>query len=141
MPQRPEFPLRIYYDGGCSVCAAEIEHYGRQDRAGRLELIDISDPLFDPTPLGIPLVEFMYQIHAMDRRGRVYRGVDAFWAVWQAFPASTLYGLLGTLIMLPGVKPLTRLCYRGFARIRKYLPKRDNGCTAGSCRIDGRRPG
>lgn len=141
MPQRPEFPIRIYYDGACSVCATEIERYGRRDRAGRLELVDISDPAFDPAPLGFTLADFMYQMHVIDRAGRVYRGVEAFWAIWQAFPSSTFLGLLGALLMLPGVNGAARLCYRGFARIRKYLPKRGNGCTTGSCRINQGPPG
>ena len=141
MPTKPRFPLRIYYDGSCSVCAAEIERYGRMDREGRLILVDISAPDFDPAPLGITLDEFMYQMHVIDGNGTVYRNVDAFWAIWQAFPASTLLGLLGTLITLPVVNGVARLCYRGFARIRGYLPKRHAACSTGSCRIGKDKPG
>ena len=135
MPAKPDFPLRIFYDGACSICATEIERYGRMDREGRLILVDISAPDFDPAPIGITQDELMIQMHAIDRNGTVYRNVEAFWAIWQAFPASTLLGLLGAFITLPVVKPLARLCYKGFARIRKYLPKRDAACTTGSCRI------
>lgn len=140
MLNKPFFPLRIFYDGACSVCATEVERYGRRDRDGRLILVDISDPRFDPAPFGISLADFMYQMHAIDRSGRVYRGVEAFWAIWQAFPASTLLGLMGMLITLPVLNPLARLCYRGFARIRRYLPKRRNDCTTGSCRIGMGKP-
>ena len=135
MLQNPVFPLRVYYDGACIVCATEIERYGRRDRAGRLELVDISDPAFDPVPLGITRDALMYQMHVIDRMGRVYRNVEAFWAIWQAFPASTLLGFLGTLMTLPGVGAVARLCYRIFARYRKYLPLRRDACTTGSCRI------
>jgi predicted DCC family thiol-disulfide oxidoreductase YuxK len=100
-----------------------------------LILVDISAPGFNPAPSGITLAELMYQMHAIDRSGRVFRGVEAFWAMWQAFPTSTLLGLCGTLIMLPVVNPLARLCYRMFASIRGYLPKRRNNCSSGSCRI------
>lgn len=131
----PVFPLRIFYDGACSVCAGEVERYGRKDHDGRLVLVDISAPEFDPTPFGISLDEFMYQMHGIDRNGRVFRGVEAFWAIWQAFPTSTLLGVCGKLIMLPLVNPLARLCYRVFASIRGYLPKRDSDCSSGSCRI------
>jgi predicted DCC family thiol-disulfide oxidoreductase YuxK len=131
----PAFPLRVFYDGSCSVCAAEVERYGRKDRDGRLVLVDISAPGFEPDPFGITLAEFMYQMHAIDRSGRVFRGVDAFWAIWQAFPTSTLPGLCGKLIMLPLINPAARLCYRMFANIRGYLPKRHNSCSGGSCRI------
>ncbi|HEY4744285.1 MAG TPA: DUF393 domain-containing protein [Desulfuromonadaceae bacterium] len=141
MPNKPHFPLRIYYDGACSVCATEIERYGRMDREGRLILVDINTPDFDPAPLGITLDELMYQMHAIDRDGTVYRNVEAFWAIWQAFPASTLLGLLGALVTLPVVNPVARLCYRGFARIRRYLPRRYDACTTGSCRIGHGKPG
>lgn len=138
MPTTPDFPLHIFYDGSCSVCATEVERYGRWDRDGRLILMDVSAPGFDAAPFGITLAEFMYQMHVIDRSGRVFRGVEAFWAIWQAFPSSTLLGLCGRLIMLPLINPLARLCYRMFAGIRGYLPKRRKECSGGSCRI-GRR--
>lgn len=136
MLTKPEFPLRVYYDGSCIVCSSEVEHYGRMDRNERLILVDISSPEFEPAPLGITLDEFMSQMHVIDRTGKVYRNIDAFWAIWQAFPASTFLGLLGMLITLPLVNQGARLCYRGFARIRRYLPKRTVDCSSGSCRID-----
>jgi predicted DCC family thiol-disulfide oxidoreductase YuxK len=131
----PVFPLQLFYDGSCSICASEVERYGRKDRDGRLMLTDISAPGFDPAPFGISLAEFMYQMHAIDRSGRVFRGVEAFWAIWQAFPTSSLLGVCGRLIMQPLVNPLARLCYRMFAAVRGYLPKRRRDCTSGSCRI------
>ena len=78
----------------------------------------------------------MLEMHAIDREGRVYRGVEAFLAIWQAFPASTWYRFLATLIDLPGVNLLARLAYRGFARARKYLPKNRHACTDGTCDRD-----
>ena len=135
MPTKPKFPLAVFYDGACPVCATEVERYGRMDREKQLILVDISAPDFDPASLGITLDEFMYQMHAIDRTGTVYRNVEAFWAIWQAFPASTLLGLLGVLITLPVVNRAARLCYKGFARIRRYLPRRKAACTTGSCRI------
>jgi predicted DCC family thiol-disulfide oxidoreductase YuxK len=141
MPATPKFPLRVYYDGSCAVCATEIDRYSRRDHAGRLILVDVSAPDFDPALLGITLDEFMYQMHVIDQGGTVYRNVEAFWAIWQAFPASTFLGLLGALITLPLINPVARLCYKGFARIRKYLPKRGNACSTGSCRIGKDKPG
>ena len=138
MPIKPAFPLRLFYDGSCIVCATEIERYGRKDRHGRLVLVDISAPDFDPAPYGIGRDAFMYQMHAIDADGKVFRGVDAFWAIWQAFPASTLYG---ALVTFPPLAPLTRLCYRGFARIRGYLPKRRRACADGTCKIGRNRFG
>lgn len=131
----PDFPLQVFFDGACSVCAAGIERYRLRDHDGRLILVDISAPGFDPAPFGIPLAEFMFQMHAIDQSGKVFRGVEAFWAIWQAFPSSTLLGLCGTLISLPLVDPIARLCYRIFASLRGYLPKRRQDCSGGSCRL------
>ncbi len=137
MPDKPDFPLKVFYDGACSVCGTEVERYGRQDRAGRLILIDISATDFAPEEYGITLAEFMYEMHAIDRQGKVYKGPEAIWAIWQAFPASTLYGMLGFAITLPGVRALARLAYKGFARVRKYLPRRQSPvCKVGRGKSD-----
>ena len=135
MREMPEFPLKVFYDGSCQICSAEMSHYMRKDHGGRLEFIDISDPGFNAHDYGISLDDFMYQMHAIDRRGNMYRGVDAFRAIWRAFPGSSWYGTLCTLTASPVVRPIARLAYRIFARFRGYLPKR----RAAACRI-GRRP-
>ena len=136
MPGTPAFPLQIFFDGSCSACAAEMEVYRRQEHGGRLLFADISAPEFDPSPYGITLDAFMYEMHAIDREGHVYRGVEAFSAIWQAFPSSTRYSLFAALVSLPGVDFLARLAYRGFARIRKYLPKSRTACNDETCRRD-----
>ena len=130
--KRPEFPVRVFYDGTCSVCATEIEHYLRKDRNGTLIAVDIGAPLFDPESLHIPLADFMYELHVIDQTGCIYRGVDAFWAIWQAFPASTVYGFMGVVVTAPVLSQVARLFYKVFARIRRYLPKRP-GCANGTC--------
>lgn len=136
----PTYPLRIFFDGSCAVCAAEMSVYRREDKAKHLRFVDISAPGFDPTPYGIALAAFMYELHAIDRKKRIYRGVAAFQAIWQAFPASSRYGLFGTLIDLPGVNLLARLAYWGFARVRKFLPENSAACTDGTCRHGKHRP-
>lgn len=135
MLPKPDFPLRVFYDGSCSICATEIGHYLRMDHGERLQAVDISSPKFAPESFHIPLTAFMYELHAIDNTGRAYKGVEAFWAIWQAFPASTLYGMLGAIITFPLINSLARLFYKGFARIRPYLSKRHN-CSSGSCRAD-----
>ena len=140
MPEIPSYPLEIFFDGSCSVCAAEMEVYRGKEHGGRLRFVDISAPGFDPAPYGITLDAFMHEMHAIDRDNRVYRGVDAFRAIWQAFPASSRYGLLGALVTLPGVHLLARGAYWCFARLRKYLPKNREACKDGTCRLGSSRP-
>lgn len=133
MSRLPCYPLRIYYDGACRLCAAEITHYLRRDRLQRLVGVDISPPDFDPTPLGLTRAELLHQLHAVAADGTVYRNVAAFCAIWQAFPPTTPYPWLARLIALPVITPLARLGYRLFARYRRYLPRRHD-CSDGSCR-------
>lgn len=130
----PEFPLLIFYDGSCLVCAQEVDHYRLMDHAGLLKPVDISLPGFAAGRWGISQSDFMRELHVIDRGGTVYRGVDAFVAIWQAFPESVLLRLLTRLIRLPVVNPLARLGYRIFARFRRYLPK-SAACNGGNCRI------
>ncbi len=141
MPDIPVFPAKVFYDGSCSVCAGQMEKYRAKEHGGRLLFVDVSVPEFDPAPYGIPLDEFMHEMHCIDRRGRVYRGVEAFRAVWLAFPASRRYALLAALVRIPGVNLAARVIYWSFARIRGYLPKNRDACRDGRCRIGrGRRP-
>jgi len=131
----PHFPLRIFYDGACPLCSREIEHYRRQDQAGRLIPVDISAADFNPEPFGIPLSAFTFELHAIDQAGQIYRGVEAFRVIWQAFPDSTGYRTLATLVALPVINPLARFGYRVFARLRPFLPGRRAACAAGTCQI------
>jgi predicted DCC family thiol-disulfide oxidoreductase YuxK len=133
--EKPAFPLKVFYDGACIVCATEMQIYRRKDHGGRLVFIDISAPGFDPVPYGITREEFMRQMYAIDREGTVFRAIDAFRAIWQAFPASTFYGVLGALIAFPGITAVARMGYRLFARYRKYLPRRRRDCASGTCSI------
>jgi len=138
MPRKPVFPIHIFYDGSCIVCATEIEHYLRRNHGGRLVAVNITSPDFNPELFHIPLEKFMYELHVIDQSDNIYRGVEAFWAIWQAFPTSTVYGLMGTIINMPLINPVARLFYRGFANIRPYLPKR-HVCDSGTCSIGKKR--
>lgn len=130
----PRFPLTVFYDGSCIVCATEIEHYLRKDHGKNLVARDISNPGFDPVPYQISMADFMQQLHAIDQDGQVFKGVDSFRAIWQAFPTSTIYGIMGRIIRLPLINWFAGIGYGLFARIRPYLPKR-NQCDSGTCNI------
>ena len=134
----PRFPLNVFYDGSCIVCAAEIEHYLKKDHGEKLVAIDISSPDFDPAPYHISFTDFMLELHAIDQDGQIFNGIDSFWAIWQAFPASTIYGIMGRVIQLPLANRSARIGYWLFARVRPYLPKRHQ-CDSGTCNIHQKR--
>jgi predicted DCC family thiol-disulfide oxidoreductase YuxK len=130
--KRPQAPLRVFYDGACSVCTAEMKHYQRMDHHGAIIAVDISSADFDPVPYNLPLASFRYELHVIDQNGVVYRGIEAFQAIWQGLPQSSIYAFMGMLISLPLINSVARLFYKGFARIRRFLPRRHR-CDSGSC--------
>jgi predicted DCC family thiol-disulfide oxidoreductase YuxK len=134
MGASPLFPIRIFFDGACPLCRSKMGFYERMEHGGRLQFIDVTAPEFDPVPFGIAIDAFMHEIHAIDQGGRIYRGVDVFLAIWQAFPDSRWYSILTVFVALPGVNYLARLIYRVVARIRRFLPQRGYLCKGGSCK-------
>jgi len=138
MSDTPPYPLTVFYDGSCSVCAAEMERYRAKNHGGKLAFVDISASRFDPGEYGKTLEEFMAQMHVLDGRGRFHRGVDAFAVIWRALPGLG-YRLLATVVGLPGIHLLATLGYRLFARYRGYLPRDKKGCADDSCSLGHRR--
>ena len=130
----PAFPLTVFYDGSCIVCSREIEGYRRKAHQDRLRFVDISDPGFTPQRYGRTLDQFMAQLHVRDAGGRFFLGVDAFPIIWQALP-DLGYRWLGQLIGFPGLHLLAVLGYKAFARLRRYLPKRQRDCPDGVCHL------
>jgi len=130
--------LEVFYDGSCSVCRREMEHYRRRDRDGRLQLVDISVAGFDAGVYGRDLQAFMARLHVRDARGGFYTGVDAFARIWEVIPGAG-WTLLARVIQLPGVHLLSAVVYALFARYRGYLPKRA-GCADDRCHLHRRSP-
>jgi len=127
MMKRVVFPLKIFYDGGCQICSREMSHYRQKSDEEKLIFVDISTPDFSPGQYGLTQEEFMAEMHAVDASGHIFRGVDAFRALWKGLPGS-IYGDLSILLGLPGIHLLARIGYRGFARMRHFLPRVESDC-------------
>jgi predicted DCC family thiol-disulfide oxidoreductase YuxK len=128
--------LTLYFDGLCVLCSAEMEHYRRRDRDGRLALVDIAAPDFDATALGLEPAEVQRVLHGRLGDGTWLTGVDTFVAIWERLPGFRLAARLAKLRL---VRPLLDLGYRGFVRVRPYLPRRAApACESGRCDL-GRR--
>jgi len=127
----PVWPLTVYYDGGCIVCATEIDHYRRLEHAGRLQFVDISAPGFRAADHGLSLDQFRSRMQVRDAEGAFRSGVEAFVVIWQALPGKR-YRWLAQLVQLPVLRNLAGWGYTLFARYRHLLPKRAN-CHDGRC--------
>ncbi|MGQ0547506.1 MAG: thiol-disulfide oxidoreductase DCC family protein [Betaproteobacteria bacterium] len=116
------YPLTIFYDASCPLCASEMHALKARDRAGKLELVDCAAPDFDESVLsGLPIrrSDLMTLIHARDAHGRWLRGVDVLAAAYGAvgLEASARIWANGCL------RPLWRRLYPLVARNRQVLSR------------------
>ena len=115
------YPLTVFYDASCPMCAAEMEALQDRDRE-RLELVDCSAPDFDETVLagvGITRADLMARIHARDAHGRWLVALDAIEAAYRAVGLERAADLWGSRSLRPLLDPL----YRWVARRRQLLSR------------------
>ena len=123
------YPLTVFYDGACPICAREMALMKRLDRTERLSLLDFSSTGFDAAPTGLTIADLSAVIHAQWADGTVMTGVDVFRAIWDAVGL----GFLSRLSRLPLVAPLMVTAYGWFARNRLWLTGRSNACPGNAC--------
>lgn len=113
------FPLEIYFDGSCRLCASEIANLAARDTQGKLRMVDCSAPGFDTTGFPATQVELMNLIHARDASGQWLKGVDVFAAAYAAADLPWVSGLLAH----KRTKPLAARAYPWVVRNRYLLSK------------------
>jgi len=125
----PLYPLTVFYDGACPICAREMALMKHLDRKQRLKFCDFSAPGYDAGSTGLDPARLGAVIHAQWDDGMLITGVEVFRAIWQAVGL----GMLAHLSRLPLIDPLLVRGYTWFARNRLWLTGRDTGCS-GNCR-------
>lgn len=124
-------PFTVLIDGDCPLCRHEARLLRRLDRGrGRLALVDIAAPGFEPARYGRTQSELMGSIHGVTGDGRVVTGMEVF---------RRAYGAVGLgWLLAPTGWSVLRLVFDGlygvFARVRPHLPGRASSCADGSCR-------
>ncbi len=80
------YPLTIYYDSACPLCATEMRMLVALDVEGRLALSDCAAGRLDDAcrAAGLSSADLLAAIHARDADGRWLRGVDVFVAAYRA---------------------------------------------------------
>lgn len=122
--QKPDsYPLTIFYDGACRICEREMMVYRRSNPMKRLDFVNINRNDFAPEKYGKKRQDFLARLHVCDAQGTFYTGVDAFLAIWRAYPNGSFYPLLGRVVSFPPLLLLARLGYSLFARYRHLLPR------------------
>jgi predicted DCC family thiol-disulfide oxidoreductase YuxK len=127
MRPAPHYPLTVFYDASCPMCAAEMHALKSSDARGRLRLVDCSAADFDHSVLAglaITREDLMRLIHVRDARGRWFVGVEAFEHAYRAAGLETLAGWWGSRKL----RPLLSRLYPWIARHRQLLSRL--GCNA-----------
>lgn len=123
--RRTDRPVVVLYDAACPVCCRFASWLEARDGQRQLELT----PLQTPGALasrGIHLEDALTELHTVDAQGHVWRGADAVLVALLQLPG---WRWLRWVWRIPGVRPVLRRGYRGFARIRP----RHAMCETGSC--------
>lgn len=116
----PPYPLTVYFDGDCPICAREIALLKRLNRHNLVEFVDFADPGYDPRQSGLDRAELGRVIHARWADGSMLVGVDVFREVWSAVG----FGFVARLSRLPIIDRVLVWGYDWFARNRLWLTGR-----------------
>ncbi len=129
--------LTLFFDGNCPLCAAEMARLHRWDKAGRLGFVDMSNPGFDPEPLGVDMTALNRELHSQTVTGEILVGIDSM------LLAYTLVGKdwMVCPLRVKALRPVLVNLYRKLARHRyrlsrwmgyKPIPR----CEDGVCRTE-----
>lgn len=69
--------LAILFDGSCEMCQASIDGIRKFDNSGTIRAIDLHDPAARAEFPDLEQTDLLEELHAIDERGRVYRGARA----------------------------------------------------------------
>ena len=107
--------ITVFYDGKCGLCRREIEYYKRIAPPAVFEWVDIT---VNPKPfnaLGFSVAEGLKVLHVKSSDGKIYKGIDAFMAIWQHIPH---WRILAKVINFPLIKKIASHLYDRFANWR-----------------------
>ena len=124
-----QYPLTVFFDGACPICAREIALMKRLDRKRQLAFCDFSCPDYDAASIGFAPSELGRVIHARWADGSAITGVEVFRAMWDAVGL----GLLTKLSCLSFVELVLFRAYDWFARNRLWLTGRAHDCSGNTC--------
>ena len=125
MPQ-----LTVLYDGGCSLCRASVTRVRRFDARRRIEFLDLHDPSAQTRFPQIDRKVAMRWMQAVDTRGRVWSGADAWARIGLLLPG---WNLLAWMLLIPGIHWIAAKVYSWIARNR-YRWNREV-CADGTCSL------
>lgn len=108
--------LAILFDGSCDLGRASVDGVGRFDNSGLIEALDLNDEEARAQFPDLTLENLLEELHAVDDRGRVYRGARAINEILRRQRGMT--GVLAYLWYVPGYAWLAHRQYKRIASTR-----------------------
>src|SRR5271154_4759766 len=108
--------LAILYDGSCVMCRASLDGIRQFDNSGNMEPLDLHQEEVRAQFPDLKLENLLEELHAVDERGRVYRGARAINEILRR--QHGLKGYLAYLWYVPGYAWLADRQYKRIASSR-----------------------
>jgi predicted DCC family thiol-disulfide oxidoreductase YuxK len=122
--------LTVLYDGTCSLCRASVARVRPFDHRQRIEFLDLHDPSAQQRFPQIDRELALRWMQAVDTKGRIWSGSDAWAHIGLLLPG---WKLVAWLLLVPGVRWLAGKLYAWIARNR-YRWNRSL-CSDGTCSL------
>ncbi|CAB3761990.1 thiol-disulfide oxidoreductase DCC family protein [Paraburkholderia humisilvae] len=128
--------LTLYFDGNCPICIAEVHRLRRWDQHDQIRFIDIRQPDFDPTLLGVNLAALNRQLHGWTSDGHWVTGIDSIIAAYRLTGQGWRVAPLHAPLLHRASQVVYRLIAQNRMRISRLLRlKTHPSCTDSSCSI------
>ena len=112
--------LKVFYDGDCPMCRAEIDGYRDCKGAEDITFVDIATTSSGEVAQGLDRTVALARFHVQRADGVIVSGAAGFAQLWRQLPR---WRWLGRLVCLPGISVLAEIAYRGFLLIRPSLQR------------------
>lgn len=109
--------LKVYFDGSCALCRAEIGHYRKMKGSEAICFLDVSDQSVRLEP-DINRQQVMKRFHVRCEDGSLKSGAAAFVSIWGLLPR---WRSAFRIASLPGFLPLIEIGYRMFLPFRPMI--------------------
>jgi len=107
--------ISVFYDDRCPLCSREIEYYKKISPTTIINWCGISLHINTLEKHGVTYTESLKMLHAINAKGKTYRGVDAFILIWQQIPG---WKWLARIVSLPVIYQVSKALYSVVARWR-----------------------
>ena len=107
--------IKIFYDQHCSLCSKEINYYRSISPKGIFMWCNLHTNNKLLRKYGITLKDSLLSLHAIDEKKRLFKGIDAFWLIWNNLRG---WRFLSFIIKMPIIYLVSKILYSYFARWR-----------------------